>query len=126
MRNKYTGAASNSPGGIDFLAEPSGRQRKRFDARRVVLDMSAPQAAHAFLWARVGGQFLLEVGYVDLQVVGEIISKSDAEPAPVVDLYITDRFVLDVAGAERLLETADAIRAELEKFKKEEEAAHVK
>src|SRR5436190_19696748 len=86
-------------------------KRPGFPIRRILLDLSSPKAAHGFAWARVGDQFMLEIGYFDLKEMSEAIvarqkkieKGEDVAEADGIDMFITDRFVMDIASTERLL-----------------------
>lgn len=102
------------------MADESIPKRQGVELRRVLLDPSPPRAAHAFGWSRVGEQFQIELGYLDLQVVGELLKnkKNEGEIAGTTDWYITDRFILDTASVERLIEIVKLLSEEYERFKK--------
>lgn len=99
----------------DEDAKPEGLQ-----VRRILLDMSPPQAAHGFGWARVADQFMLEVGYFDLRVWSDMLKRPDAKlgvepPQPDgIDLFITNRFVMDIASAGRLVDIMKSFTSEYE------------
>lgn len=87
------------------------------EPRRVLLDLSPPTTAHSFGWARVNEQFVFEVGYFDLYALSRVINDKDNTDAPkAIDWFITDRFVLDVRSAERLVEIATLLAEELKKM----------
>lgn len=93
-----------------------------FPIRRILLDMSPPKAAHSFVWVRVGDQFMLEVGYFDLKVWSEMINRSETDSGAEstqtanLDLFITDRFVMDIGSAGRLVDVMKSLTAEYEKI----------
>jgi hypothetical protein len=77
--------------------------------RRVLIDpLQPPKAAHGFFWVVSGGQFLLEVGFVDLAEMHRAVTAkragSNSEP---VDLLVSDRFILNKHALRQL---ADVVR----------------
>lgn len=89
--------------------------------KRIVVDPAQPpEAAHAFVWARVGGQFLLEVGFFDmLEIHGAVTAARDEakEEKESPSLIITRRYVLSPEAVSQLSETVDAMMKELPKLK---------
>jgi hypothetical protein len=89
---------------------------KVLSVRRVLATPAAGKVVHNFGWARVGQEILFEVGHFDLFAVSAAL-QSDSE-SPVIDWYITDRFVLSLDAAERLVGSLTEIAEELRKLKK--------
>jgi hypothetical protein len=96
-------------------AEVEGQLRLR---RLIVEPARAPEAVHHFIWARLGGEFLLEVGHVDLLEAHNRVQavKSGTTPDP-LDLIIIHRFSLSPESLVRLGEAVNAMLSSLKEVK---------
>ena len=105
---------TDTPG---HIPAPAGT---KLELRRVLLDAGPPSAAHNFGWARVGAEVVLEVGYFDLSAIHAAVQKSSetSEEIIPVDWFITNRFVMSLDAAERLVEIVQLLKADLQKLKR--------
>jgi len=115
--------------GARKVTESQKFQPIEFALRRIQLDLSAPSVAHAFGWARVGEEFLLEVGYLDMFGASQIIQRRNAsdsttaESAPsMVDWFVTHRFVMSIESTERLAQVLEGLSKEVKEFKTRRES----
>jgi hypothetical protein len=65
-------------------------------ARTVVHPEQAPKVFHKVLWARVGADFVLELGQADIQELRDALDAARATKAneTQVKLWVTDRFTI--------------------------------
>jgi len=91
-----------------------------FQLRRILTDLGPPRVAQNFGWTRVGNEILFEVGYFDLVAVNAAINraKEAKETPPTLEWFITDRFVMGVEAATRLVEIMESLKKELAQLKK--------
>lgn len=87
--------------------------------QRVVVDPTrAPRAAHGFNWARLGNEYVLEVGFIDFAQAHDARSDPNLGPAGVprvVPLFIIERFSISQEAAFRLSETVSGLITEINK-----------
>lgn len=92
-----------------------------FRVQRVLVDPAKPpKAAHAFIWARSGTEFVLEVGFFDFLQMHEAINSvdngaSEVGDLPKIPLFITDRYALSQEALLRLANAVSSMTAELPK-----------
>lgn len=92
----------------------------KFTIQRIVVDPTkAPRAAHGFNWARLGNEYVFEVGFVDFAQAHA--SRANPELGA-VQLLIVERFSLSPDAVLRLAETVKGLTAEV--LRLSEEAAN--
>lgn len=88
--------------------------------RRVLTSAAPIEAAHRFMWTRVGTEIELTVGYLDLAALKDVIdaAKLKATPDEVVEIpfYVTHRFSLSPDAAVHLAEVANEIVSNLKEI----------
>jgi hypothetical protein len=95
------------------MSEPeSERKVAAGEIRRVLLDAAPPKAAHLITWTQAGNQILLDVGYFDLHEIHKQAQPDFAEER-VLDWFITDRFILDIDSARRIIESLQQLHSHL-------------
>lgn len=87
----------------------------KIQLQRVLTNRAAPKAAHHFLITKVGEEYLLEIGHVDLVELNDLIQTAkkggDANASsPKLSLYVTDRIAINEDAWKRLCEAVETIK----------------
>jgi hypothetical protein len=90
---------------------PNGPKTIKAKLNRVLVSSEPIQAAHRFLYTRVGAEIVLDVGYFDLPDLKEKVDAAKGVPGAVVEstFFVTHRFSLSPEAAAQLAETVNML-----------------
>ena len=84
--------------------------------RILVNPVQPPEAAHGFVWARVGELFLLEVGFFDmLEAHSAFRAAKETGTSQELNLFVNHRFVLSKEGVAQLAQAVKEMEQEVER-----------
>lgn len=102
---------------------PEKEELAAISLNRILVDPTAPATvAHAFIWTRVGHEYVLDVGHYDMVAMREAVNKAkEKKTEEAVDFFVTHRFSLGLDTIKRVTTSMKELREDWERLRERDE-----